>query len=87
MERVVDIQLGAVEHMLSENGIKLEVSQLAHKWISKAGYDPMFGARPIKRTIQRYVINELSKSILAGKVDKENPIRIDTDDTGLVFNN
>jgi ATP-dependent Clp protease ATP-binding subunit ClpB len=87
VEQIVDIQLRAVEKMLSANGIRLEVSPSAREWVAQAGYDPMFGARPVKRTIQRYIINDLSKQILAGEVDRTRPIRIDTSDSGLTFEN
>ncbi len=87
IERIVDIQLGAVRRMLAENGIRLEYSDKAREWIAAAGYDPLYGARPVKRTIQRYVVNDLSKRILAGDVNREQPIRIDADDKGLTFAN
>ena len=85
--QIVDIQLRAVEKMLSANGIRLEVSPSAREWVAQAGYDPMFGARPVKRMIQRYIINDLSKQILAGEVDRTRPIRIDASDSGLTFEN
>ena len=87
IERIVDIQMDIVGHMLSENGIRLEYSDAARNWIADAGYDPMFGARPVKRTIQRTVVNELSKEILAGHIDREHPIRIDVKDNELTFEN
>ena len=87
IERIVDIQLGVVRRMLAENGIRLEYSDKAREWIAAAGYDPLYGARPVKRTIQRYVVNDLSKRILAGDVNREQPIRIDADDKGLTFAN
>ena len=87
IERIVDIQLGAVRRMLAENGIRLEYSDKAREWIAAAGYDPLYGARPVKRTIQRYIVNELSKRILAGDVNREKPIKIGADDKGLTFAN
>ena len=87
IERIVDIQLGIVRHMLEENGIKLEYTAAARKWVATAGYDPLYGARPVKRTIQRYIVNDLSKRILAGEVHRYKPIRIDADDKGLTFAN
>ena len=87
IERIVDIQLGIVRKMLEENGIRLEYTDAARKWIANAGYDPLYGARPVKRTIQRYVVNDLSKRILAGEVDRSKPISIDADDKGLTFRN
>ncbi|HIY14319.1 MAG TPA: AAA family ATPase, partial [Candidatus Alistipes cottocaccae] len=87
IERIVDIQLGSVRKMLSENGIRLEYTDRAREWIATAGYDPLYGARPVKRTIQRYVVNDLSKRILAGEVDRSKPISIDADANGLTFAN
>ena len=87
IEHIVDIQLGIVRHMLEENGIKLEYTAAARKWVATAGYDPLYGARPVKRTIQRYLVNDLSKRILAGEVHRDKPIRIDADDKGLTFAN
>ncbi|MCD8102162.1 MAG: ATP-dependent chaperone ClpB [Alistipes sp.] len=85
--QIVDLQLGSIGRLLSDNGITLEVTDKAKEWIASEGYDPMYGARPVKRTIQRYIVNDLSKQILAAKVDREKPIRIDADDAGLIFSN
>ncbi|MCM1150778.1 MAG: ATP-dependent chaperone ClpB [Alistipes sp.] len=87
IERIVDIQLGAVRKLLAENGIVLEYTAAAREWIATAGFDPLYGARPVKRTIQRYVVNDLSKRILAGEVDRSKPIRIDASAEGLTFEN
>ncbi len=87
IERIVDIQLGIVRKMLAENGIRLEYTDRAREWIAAAGYDPLYGARPVKRTIQRYVVNDLSKRILAGDVDRTKPISIDAAQDGLTFAN
>ena len=87
IERIVDIQMNGVSRMLAENGIRLEYSDRARAWIADAGFDPLYGARPVKRTIQRYVVNDLSKRILAGEVDRSKPISIDADANGLVFKN
>ncbi len=87
IERIVDIQLGIVSRMLSENGIRLEYTSAAREWIAREGFDPLYGARPVKRVIQRYVVNDLSKRILAGEVNREQPIRIDANANGLVFSN
>ena len=87
IERIVDIQLDIVGRMLSGNGIRLEYTAKARAWIAEAGFDPLYGARPVKRTIQRYVVNDLSKRILAGEVDRTKPISIDADDEGLTFAN
>ena len=74
--------------MLAKNGVQLEVTPSALRYLAEEGYDPEFGARPVKRAIHRLVLNQLSKDILAQKVDKDNPIVIDTDgDKGLIFKN
>ncbi|MBQ2703053.1 MAG: AAA family ATPase, partial [Alistipes sp.] len=87
IEKIVNIQMGIIARMLAENGIQLEYDSAAREWIASAGYDPMFGARPVKRVVQREVINLLSKEILAGNIDREHPIRIGADSHGLTFNN
>ena len=73
--------------MLSANGVKLEITPSAMHYLAEEGYDPEFGARPVKRVIHRLVLNRLSKDILAQKVDKDRPIVIDIKDGELVFEN
>ena len=85
--KIVDIQLGIVHKMLKQSGIELRVTDKAREWIAHIGYDAAYGARPVKRVIQREVINELSKRILAGKVDKSQPIVIDCSNNELSFKN
>jgi len=87
IEKIVDIQLGIIGRMLRENGIELTYTEAARHWLAEAGYDPLYGARPVKRTIQRSIVNDLSKRILAGEVDRSKPIEIDADAKGLVFRN
>ena len=87
IEQIVDIQMGIISRMLAQNGIKLEYSVAAKELIARWGYDPLFGARPVKRVLQREVINALSKQILAGKINREVPIRIDADGEQLTFAN
>ena len=87
IERIVDIQLGVVCKMLHKNGVELSYTQEARNLIATIGYDPMFGARPVKRTIQREVVNDLSKRILAGEVDKSRPIRLDAVNGELLIEN
>ena len=84
---IVNIQVKGVQKMLANNGIKLEVTKEALELLAADGYDPEFGARPVKRTIQRLVLNQLSKDILAQKVDREHPIVIDVKDDQLIFRN
>lgn len=73
--------------MLKENDITLDVSPEAVEWLAELGYDPMFGARPVKRVMQKQVLNELSKQILSGKVTKDSHIILDEFDHQLVFRN
>ena len=67
--------------------MKLDITPAALAFVAKEGYDPQFGARPVKRIIHRYILNQLSKDLLAQKVDKSKPIVIDADENGLVFRN
>lgn len=85
--RIVELQVKSVKKMLAANGIKLDVTKDALDLLAEDGYDPEFGARPVKRTIQRMVLNQLSKDILAQKVDREHPIIIDREGEELVFKN
>ena len=87
IEQIVDIQMGIIRRMLSENGITLDYTPAAKRLIAQMGYDPLFGARPVKRVIQREVVNDLSKRILAGEVNREKPILIDAADEKLKFSN
>lgn len=87
IEQIVDIQLRHVASMLSNNGIEMHYSESARNYIAKVGFDPLYGARPIKRAIQREVVNTLSKRILAGTIDRSRPITIDSDGEGLIFTN
>ena len=87
IEKIVDMQMNTIRKMLAHNGISLDYSEAAKRWIAAAGYDAMFGARPVKRVIQREVVNELSKRILAGDVNREKPISIDEKDGALTFAN
>lgn len=87
VEKIVDIQLRAVASMLRNNDMELIYTAEARRYIANIGFDPLYGARPIKRAIQREVVNELSKRILRGTVDRSKPIRLDANDEGLVFGN
>ena len=87
IEHIVDIQMGIIRKMLSENGITLDYTPSAKRLIAKLGYDPLFGARPVKRVIQREVVNELSKRILASEVNQDKPILIDAEGERLTYSN
>ena len=84
---VVRLQLERVKEMLEPQGINLEWTDPAINYLSDVGYNPEFGARPVKRAIQRYVLNDLSKSLLAGTVNRNKPVIIDCFGEGLVFRN
>ena len=85
---IVEMQFARVARMLEEQGIHLHATSKAIDWLASEGFDPAFGARPLKRTLQREVINRLSKSILAGEVSANSTITVDyRDDVGIVFDN
>ena len=87
IEEIVGLQIRSVQKMLSANGVDLKVSPAAMRYLAEEGYDPEFGARPVKRAIHRLVLNRLSKDILAQKVDKDRPIVIDVHGEDLIFTN
>ncbi len=87
IEEIVGLQVKSIRKMLASNGIELEVTPAALRYLAEEGYDPEFGARPVKRVIHRMVLNRLSKDILSQKVDKDRPIVIDVDNDGLIFKN
>jgi len=88
IRKIVDIQVNSIERRLEDAGVKIELSEAARERLAKLGYDPQFGARPLKRVLQREILNELSKQILAGKVQKDAVIYIDIkNDVEFVFEN
>ena len=87
IQEVVGLQVSAVHKMLMEQGIDLRVTNDAIRYIGHEGYDPQFGARPVKRALQRLVLNELSKQIIGGKVDPSKPVIVDLKDGELRFEN
>lgn len=84
---VVKLQINAIRKMLEPQGFRLEVTDAAIQYLAEVGYNPEFGARPVKRAIQRYVLNDLSKKILASEVSNDKPITIDSFRNSLVFHN
>ncbi|MEJ2879987.1 ATP-dependent chaperone ClpB [Pedobacter sp. GR22-6] len=84
---IVNLQFRHVQDTLAEMGIQIEASVEALDWLAELGYDPQFGARPLKRVIQKRILNELSKEILAGKIDKDSKIKLDMFDHQFVFLN
>jgi len=85
--QVVRLQLSRVQKMLEPQGFTLDVTAQAVDWLAQEGYDPDFGARPVKRAIQQYLLNDLSKKLLADEVSREKPILVDSFGDGLVFRN
>jgi len=85
IREIVHIQLNYLRKTLENNNLKLEVSDAAIDWLAQHGYDPQSGARPVKRLIQKEIINELSKEIISGRIQKENTVTIDVDKDHLVF--
>ena len=84
---IVKLQFKQLQSTLAEIGVTIEASEEALDWLAQLGYDPQFGARPLKRVIQKKIMNELSKQILAGKVDKDSVIKLDMFDNQFVFLN
>ena len=84
---IVELQIRQVQKLLERNGVQLEVTTAAVDLFAREGYDPQFGARPVKRVLQRMLLNELSKQIIAGTVNTEKPIRVDVKDDDVVFVN
>lgn len=87
LKEIVKLQFKQVQDTLDEMGIKMVASDEALDWLAQLGYDPQFGARPLKRVIQKRILNELSKDILAGKVDKESSIKLNLKNNQFVFTN
>jgi ATP-dependent Clp protease ATP-binding subunit ClpB len=84
---IVKLQFKQLQNTLAEMGVSLEASDEALDWLAQLGYDPQYGARPLKRVIQKKILNELSKQILAGKIDKDSKIKLDSFDNQFVFLN
>ena len=84
---IVRLQVKSLQKMLANNSITIEVTDKAVEWIAQEGYDPQFGARPVKRVIQRNLLNDLSKKLLAQEVDRSKAIIVDAGGDGLVFRN
>lgn len=87
IREVVRLQVNRVAAMLEEKGIKFSISEKAVDWLATQGYDPLFGARPVKRLIQSAIVNELSKEIIAGTIDKARPVSAELEDDKLVIRN
>ena len=87
IEQIVRLQIGGIQRLLKEQEVTLRVTDAAVKLVAQAGFDPEFGARPVKRALQRLLLNDLSKALLAGTVNKEKPIEVDANGNELRFSN
>ena len=87
IKQVVSLQIQGITKMLEGNGVKLKLTDEALNFLADAGYDPEFGARPVKRAIQRYLLNDLSKTMLAQNIDREKPIVVSVENGALKFSN
>ena len=87
IEQIVRLQVNGIAHLLADQDVKLNVSDAAIKLVAQAGFDPEFGARPVKRALQRMLLNDLSRALLAGTVNKTEPIYVDAKGDKLEFAN
>src|SRR5690606_12299787 len=85
--KIVHLQFANLQQQLADMGIQLSASDEALDWLAQLGYDPQYGARPLKRVIQKHILNELSKEILAGKIVKDAQVKLDMFDNKFVFLN
>ncbi|HNG62947.1 MAG TPA: type VI secretion system ATPase TssH, partial [Ferruginibacter sp.] len=84
---IIRLQLESLKTLVAQSGINLQFSDYAMDYLAENGYDPQFGARPLKRLIQKEIVNQLSKRILAGDIDKTKPVLVDVFDGTVVFRN
>ena len=84
---IVKIQLEGLRKLVAQGGVQLEFSDYALEFLAEQGFDPQFGARPLKRLIQKEIVNQLSKKILAGDIDRNHPVLVDVFDNTVVFRN
>jgi ATP-dependent Clp protease ATP-binding subunit ClpB len=87
IKSIVKIQLDNLKKMLESNHIELQFTDYLLDYLAEQGYDPQFGARPLKRLIQKQIVNQLSKKILAGDIDRSHPVLVDVFDNVVVFRN
>jgi ATP-dependent Clp protease ATP-binding subunit ClpB len=87
IREIVILQLEELKKLLAKNQIKIQFTEQAIDWLAKNGYEPQYGARPLKRLIQHELINELSKGILADKITKDSSIEVDASNGEIVFKN
>ena len=84
---IVNIQLNSLKKLVAQSGVRLVFTDYAVDFLAEQGFDPQFGARPLKRLIQKEIVNQLSKRILAGDIDKIHPVLVDVFDNTVVFRN
>ncbi len=87
VKRIIALQFNILQKMLADNNIKIEITENALNFIAEIGFDPQFGALPIKRDLQKLVQNELAKSLLAGELSSSKSVSIDSDGTKIMFKN
>jgi ATP-dependent Clp protease ATP-binding subunit ClpB len=87
ISQIVRIQLNDLKELLAKSGVILEFTDYALDYLAENGFDPQFGARPLKRLIQKQIVNELSKKLLSGNIDKTKPVLVDVFDGMVVFRN
>jgi len=87
IKQIIHIQLHGLKSLVEKNGIQLQFTDYLLEWLAENGFDPQFGARPLKRLIQKEIVNQLSKKILAGDIDKSKPVLVDVFDGIVVFRN
>jgi ATP-dependent Clp protease ATP-binding subunit ClpB len=85
IHRIVELQIDMIVDRLKDNGIELTVTRDAVDWLSQLGYDPQFGARPLKRVLQKRILDELSKQILMGKLSNQGKVTVDLAGSELIF--
>jgi ATP-dependent Clp protease ATP-binding subunit ClpB len=84
---ILSIQLNGIRQLLASSGIDLQFSDYAKSYLAEQGFDPQFGARPLKRLVQKEIVNVLSRKIISGEIDKSNPVLVDVFDNMVVFRN
>lgn len=87
IEKIVSLQFASIQHSLAENGVTIDITPEAVQWIAAAGFDAMYGARPVKRALQTYVLNDLSRQILADTISRDKPMTVDVKENHLIFKN
>ena len=87
IRQIVRLQLAQIARRVTRQDFNLTITEAAMDWLAQVGYDPHFGARPVKRLLQKYILNELSRQILAGTIHQDQPVIIDVSDDELIFRN